>query len=73
MCLRAHAILKNTIPSPALCLCLLLLLEYSLQPKPSPLCGLASWPLLSAWGWHVFRLGEEAAAAVGRPTAAGCR
>ena len=25
-----------------------LLLEYSLQPIPSPLCGLASWPLLGA-------------------------
>ena len=23
-----------------------LLLEHSLQPTPSPLCGLASWPLL---------------------------
>ena len=26
----------------------LLLLEQSLQPTPSPLCGLASWPLLCA-------------------------
>ena len=25
-----------------------LLLEHSLQPTPSPLCGLASWPLLGA-------------------------
>ena len=25
-----------------------LLLENSLQPTPSPLCGLASWPLLGA-------------------------
>ena len=24
------------------------LMEHSLQPKPSPLCGLASWPLLGA-------------------------
>ena len=26
----------------------LLLLEHRLQPTPSPLCGLASWPLLGA-------------------------
>jgi len=25
-----------------------LLLEHRLQPTPSPLCGLASWPLLGA-------------------------
>ena len=25
-----------------------LLLEHRLQPTPSPLCGLASWPLLNA-------------------------
>ena len=25
-----------------------LLLEHRLQPTPSPLCGLASWPLLDA-------------------------
>ena len=25
-----------------------LLLEHSMQPTPSPLCGLASWPLLGA-------------------------
>ena len=27
---------------------LFLLLEHRLQPTPSPLCGLASWPLLGA-------------------------
>ena len=26
-----------------------LLLEHRLQPTPSPLCGLASWPLLDAF------------------------
>ena len=30
----------------------LLLLGHSFQPTPSPLCGLASWPLLGAYSMY---------------------
>jgi hypothetical protein len=32
--------------------CSFLLLEHSLQLKPSPLCGLASWPLLGVYSMY---------------------